>query len=201
MSTDATKLAPAPVSSEPSPKRPSSFAVKRKLSVSDSASAAQDASDLPPVKRQRLDDITLPKETAEPSVAAKPTPTTSNVFVGALNEATREGDLEEQFAKFGRITSIRLVPHKRCAFIVFATVEDAAKAIAALDGKEIDGCRVRVSEALPPRRSGGGRGPFRGGTGLYEGSHGLYGAAGQEPPASDTLRGSGERFALQYGDM
>jgi cold-inducible RNA-binding protein len=95
-----------------------------------------------------------------------------NLFVGNLNFQTTESDLRELFAPFGQVSRVHVAVDRETgrargfAFVEMANDEEAAKAIAALNGKEVAGRALRVNEALPkgersgprsgPRSSGGG---------------------------------------------
>ena len=96
-----------------------------------------------------------------------------NVFVGNLSFQSTENELRTLFEPFGEITRIQLITDRDTgrsrgfAFVEMANDEDATKAIAALNGKEVDGRALNVNEARPkPERSGprgGGGGRSRGG--------------------------------------
>ena len=91
-----------------------------------------------------------------------------NLFVGNMSFQTTEDDLCALFEPFGQITRIHIATDRETgrargfAFVEMANDEDAAKAIAALDGKEVGGRNLKVNEARPkgegrgPRGSGGG---------------------------------------------
>jgi len=92
-----------------------------------------------------------------------------NLFVGNLNFQTTETDLRALFEPFGQITRIHIATDRETgrargfAFVEMANDEEAAKAIAALDGKEVGGRELKVNEARPRverggRGGGGGRG-------------------------------------------
>jgi len=93
-----------------------------------------------------------------------------NLFVGNLSFQTTEGDLRALFEPFGEITRIQLMTDRDTgrsrgfAFVDMARDEDATQAIAALNGKEVDGRALTVNEARPrTERSGprfGGRGRY-----------------------------------------
>ena len=97
-----------------------------------------------------------------------------NLFVGNMSFQTTESDLRALFEPFGQITRVHLATDRETgrargfAFVEMANDEEAAKAIAALDGKEFGGRNLKVNEARPkgeggPPRSGGGAGRGRGG--------------------------------------
>lgn len=96
-----------------------------------------------------------------------------NVFVGNMSFQTTESDLRALFEPFGELTRVQVMTDRDTgrsrgfAFVEMTNDEDAAKAIAALNGKEVDGRALNVNEARPkPERSGprgGGGGGRRGG--------------------------------------
>ena len=99
-----------------------------------------------------------------------------NLFVGNMSFQTTESELQALFEPFGEITRIQVMTDRDTgrsrgfAFVEMANDEEAAKAIAALNGKEVDGRALNVNEARPkpersgpPRGGGGGRGGGRGG--------------------------------------
>jgi cold-inducible RNA-binding protein len=97
-----------------------------------------------------------------------------NLFVGNMSFQTTESDLRALFEPFGPITRVHLATDRETgrargfAFVEMTNDEDAAKAIAALDGKEVGGRNLKVNEARPKtegRGGGGGGGPRGGGGG------------------------------------
>ena len=81
---------------------------------------------------------------------------TQKIHVGNLAVASSEAGLRELFATHGAVSSYERPLNKTTnAPGGFAYLEmakgDATKAIAALDGTELDGQALRVSEARPPR--------------------------------------------------
>lgn len=94
-----------------------------------------------------------------------------NLFIGSLAYATTDDSLRAFFAQIGPVASARVVTDrdsgrsKGFGFVEFENEEDNQKAIAQLDGKELDGRPISVSVARPkeerPRRDfngGGNRG-------------------------------------------
>jgi cold-inducible RNA-binding protein len=97
-----------------------------------------------------------------------------NLFVGNMSFQTTESDLRALFEPFGQITRVHMATDRETgrargfAFVEMANDEEAAKAIAALDGKEVGGRNLKVNEARPKTdrggpRSGGGSGRGKGG--------------------------------------
>jgi cold-inducible RNA-binding protein len=97
-----------------------------------------------------------------------------NLFVGNMSFQTTESDLRALFEPFGKITRVHVATDRETgrargfAFVEMPNDEEAAKAIAGLDGKEVGGRNLKVNEARPkaersgpPRGSGGGRGRDR----------------------------------------
>ena len=95
----------------------------------------------------------------------------TKLFVGNLSFNTTEGEILDLFKQAGNVTSCELIMDKFTnksrgfAFVQMGTQEEATKAIADLNGKELDGRALTVNEARPqePRSGGGGfGGPRRG---------------------------------------
>lgn len=91
----------------------------------------------------------------------------NKLFVGGLAWGTTDDSLREFFSTVGNVTSANVISDrytgksKGFGFVEFATAEEAKKAAEELNGKELDGRAINVSEARPqqPREnnfSGGG---------------------------------------------
>ena len=93
----------------------------------------------------------------------------TKLFVGNLSFNTTEGDVLDLFKQAGNVTTCNLIVDKFTsksrgfAFVEMGTQEDATKAIADLNGKELDGRALTVNEAKP--REDRPRGDFGGGRG------------------------------------
>ena len=93
-----------------------------------------------------------------------------NLFVGNMSFQTTEGDLRAMFEPFGEITRVNVITDRDTgrargfAFVEMTSDEEAAKAIAALNGKEVDGRALNVNEARPKERTSGPRGGGGGGS-------------------------------------
>lgn len=90
-----------------------------------------------------------------------------NLFVGNMSFQTTESDLNALFRPFGQVARVHVAMDRETgrargfAFVEMPNDEEAAKAITALDGKEVGGRNLKVSEARPktqraPSRSGDG---------------------------------------------
>lgn len=78
-----------------------------------------------------------------------------NVSVGTLNHNTTEDSLRRFFEPYGIVISARIITDRRVGRstgFVEMNDEDARTAILELDGRELDGRRVRVGEAGPRAR-------------------------------------------------
>lgn len=83
------------------------------------------------------------------------------IYVGNLNYRTTAEGLEGLFGRYGDVTQVSVVTDRETqqprgfAFVEMASAEAAAQAITELDGKEFEGRRLRVNEAVnkprPPR--------------------------------------------------
>jgi RNA recognition motif-containing protein len=98
----------------------------------------------------------------------------TKLFVGNLSFNTTEGEVLDLFKQAGNVTSCELIIDKFTnksrgfAFVQMGTQEEADKAIAEFNGKELGGRALTVNEARPredrPRGDfGGGRGGGGGG--------------------------------------
>ena len=96
-----------------------------------------------------------------------------SLFVGNMSFQTTESDLRALIEPFGQITRIHIAKDRETgrargfAFVEMPNDEEAARAITALDGKEVGGRNLKVNEARPKTetrapRSGGGAGAGRG---------------------------------------
>ncbi len=83
-----------------------------------------------------------------------------NVFVGNLSFQTTEPELRSAFEQFGEISNVRIMTDRETGrsrgfgFVEMVNDEDAANAISAMNGKELGGRALNVSEARPkPERA------------------------------------------------
>jgi cold-inducible RNA-binding protein len=95
-----------------------------------------------------------------------------NLFVGNLNFQTTETELRGLFEAFGQVSRVHIAKDRETgrargfAFVEMPNDEEAGKAMAGLDGKEVGGRALKVNEARPKSASGGG--PRGGGGGGYD---------------------------------
>ncbi len=87
----------------------------------------------------------------------------TKLYVGNLSFGTTEETLRNLFEADGRrVEEVSLVTDRETgrpkgfAFVQMATPEDAKAAIAALNGREVDGRQLKVSEARERTDRGGG---------------------------------------------
>lgn len=87
----------------------------------------------------------------------------TNLFVGSLSYTVNDDQLKDFFASAGTVVSAKVISDrdsgrsKGFGFVEMSSDEEAQKAISELNGKELDGRGITVSEARPredkPRRS------------------------------------------------
>ena len=96
----------------------------------------------------------------------------SRLFVGNLSFQTTENDLNDAFAAHGSVTEANLMIDRMTnrsrgfAFVTMGTPEEAQKAIAAMNGVQMDGRAITVNVARPREErpaGGGGRREYGGG--------------------------------------
>lgn len=127
-----------------------------------------------------------------------------NLFVGNMSFQTTADDLRALFEPFGQLARVHVATDRETGrargfgFVEMPNDAEAAKAIAALDGKDVGGRNLKVNEARPKSESGGSgpRGP-RGGSGGSGGDRGgkddNRGNSGG--PRGNTGGGRKERFS------
>ena len=102
---------------------------------------------------------------------------TNRLYVGNLVFHATESLIQETFATCGEVRSVSVVTDRETgrsrgfAFVEMADLAGAQKALATLDGHELEGRSLRVSVA-EDRRSGGGFGGGGGGGGPRRGGGG-----------------------------
>ena len=77
----------------------------------------------------------------------------SKIYVGNLPFSFRDKELKEAFESFGEIAEATVISDrfsgrsKGFGFVTFANEDDAKKAVEKMNGKEISGREIKVSEA------------------------------------------------------
>ena len=97
----------------------------------------------------------------------------NKLFVGNLSFNTTENALQDAFAAHGTVLEANLMMDRATGrprgfgFVTMSTDEEAANAVAALNGKSIDGRALTVNIARPreERAPGSGRPQYGGGRG------------------------------------
>jgi len=125
----------------------------------------------------------------------------TKLYVGNIPFSTTSQDLQNMFSAHGTVVQVELVSDRFTgrsrgfAFVEMSTAEDAQKAIAALQGTQLEGRTVTVNEARPreerPPRQFGGGGGGGGGRGGYGGGGGGGGGGRDRGDRGD--RGSRDR--------
>jgi len=94
------------------------------------------------------------------------------IYVGNLSFNVDSNQLSDVFAEFGTVDSANVITDRETgrskgfAFVEMAAEADAQTAIAKLNGMDLSGRAMNVSEAKPQEpRTGGGGGGGRGGFG------------------------------------
>jgi len=89
------------------------------------------------------------------------------IFVGNLSYQTTEAALRTAFEAYGAVESVNIVTDRDTGqprgfgFIEMPNDAEATKAIAGLNGKDVDGRTLNVNEARPKtERPGGGGGGY-----------------------------------------
>jgi RNA recognition motif-containing protein len=101
----------------------------------------------------------------------------TKLYVGNLSYDISKADLEQMFTAHGAVVSAQVISDRETqrskgfGFVEMETEQQAQTAIAALNGKRVEGRALTVNEARPqePRNGAGGarRGPGGGARGPY----------------------------------
>jgi len=95
-----------------------------------------------------------------------------NLYIGNMSFDTTEDQLRKAFESFGEVSTVNIITDKNTgeprgfAFVEMSTKSEAIAAISGLNGTEVDGRELKVSEAKPRvdrgnRGGGGGGGRYR----------------------------------------
>ena len=82
----------------------------------------------------------------------------NKIYVGNLSFNIAEDGLRDVFAKYGEVSSCKLITDrdtgrsKGFGFIEMSTASEAQDAISSLDGSDLDGRSMRVNEAKPQEK-------------------------------------------------
>ena len=105
------------------------------------------------------------------------------LYVGNLPFSTSNQDLNDIFGEIGAVESCNVIEDRETGrsrgfgFVEMANKEDGERAIAELNGKEVNGRELKVNEAKP-QENRGGRGGFGGGGGGRDRGRGGYDGGG-----------------------
>jgi RNA recognition motif-containing protein len=84
------------------------------------------------------------------------------LYVGNLPYSATEASLREAFTASGTVETVSLITDrdtgqsKGFAFVEMSTDQEAQAATQAMDGQQLDGRQIKVSEAKPKASGGGG---------------------------------------------
>jgi cold-inducible RNA-binding protein len=87
-----------------------------------------------------------------------------NIFVGNLNFKTSEDALRKLFESYGPVDRVTILTDRETgrsrgfAFVEMSSTEEGDKAIAALNGTQLEGRTLNINEAKPKGERAGGRG-------------------------------------------
>ena len=100
------------------------------------------------------------------------------LYVGNLAYGVSDSDLQQLFEPHGTVQSAQVIMDrdtgrsKGFGFVEMGSDQEAQAAIAALNGKEVEGRTLTVNEARPKESGGGGGGGGRGRSGGRGGGYG-----------------------------
>ncbi|KAJ1348221.1 Radial spoke head protein 3 [Parelaphostrongylus tenuis] len=120
----------------------------------------------------------------------------TRIYVGNLPSSCEEKDIEDVFAKYGKIRFVDIKGGRgpMFAFVEFEDPRDAEDAVRSRDGYDLDGSRLRVEFTRGSGPRGPGGRPMRGG-----GGYGGYGGRGGGFGGDYGGRGRGGGYGGDYG--
>jgi cold-inducible RNA-binding protein len=101
-----------------------------------------------------------------------------NIFVGNLSYGATEDGVRSMFEAYGAVDRVSLVTDRETGqargfgFVEMPVDAEAERAIAELNGRDLDGRALNINEARPKENRGGGGFGGGGGRGGYGGSGG-----------------------------
>ena len=78
-----------------------------------------------------------------------------NIYIGQLDYSVTEDDLKDAFSKFGDVSSVKIITDrdsgqsKGFGFVEMPDDSGANKAMEALNGSQLKGREIKVSQAKP----------------------------------------------------
>ncbi len=78
-----------------------------------------------------------------------------NIYVGNLSYTLEESELQDAFAEFGEVSSVKVLSDRETGrsrgfgFVEMPNQAEGEAAVAALNGKDVGGRALRVNEARP----------------------------------------------------
>jgi RNA recognition motif-containing protein len=131
-----------------------------------------------------------------------------NIFAGSLPYTLGEADLKALFEAYGEVSSVKLINDRETGrskgfgFVEMPDDEGAQNAINALNGSNVKGRTIAVSQAEEKKSGGGGGrssggyggGGSRGGGGGYGGGGGNRGGGGGGYSRDNRGGGGGSRY-------
>ena len=103
-----------------------------------------------------------------------------NIYVGNISHSVSEDTLKELFEKIGSVESVKMITDKFTGmprgfgFVQMTSSEDAQKAVAELDGYELEGRKIVVNEAREREERPSSGGNRSGGYNRDGGNRGRY---------------------------
>ncbi len=89
------------------------------------------------------------------------------LYVGGLSYSVTDAQLQQLFASHGTVESAKVVMDRYTdrsrgfGFVEMSTQEEAERAIASLNGTQLDGRNLTVNLSKPREERAGGRGGYR----------------------------------------
>jgi RNA recognition motif-containing protein len=126
---------------------------------------------------------------------------TKTLWLGNIDENITEDELRREFAPYGNIQHVRVVPHKSCAFVSYDRIESTLEARRANQGRMIRGKALKINFGKedrgdrPERGDRGDRGDRYGGGDRRDGGGSSSTSVKPSPPTDPEEKGIIEKMA------
>lgn len=84
----------------------------------------------------------------------------SKLYVGNLDYALTDQELERLFSSFGTVRSVKIIQGKGFGFVEMSSPEEAERAREKLNDTEFKNRTIKIDEARPPQDNGKKRRPL-----------------------------------------
>ena len=79
----------------------------------------------------------------------------NKLYIGNFSYSATDEQIEKLFSSYGEVVQVNIIGNKGFGFVEMASLKDGQAAISGLNGREMDGRQLAVSQAKPQENRGG----------------------------------------------